>query len=440
MATIATVSPTELIRSTWGNSVASEFNTQCVKVNGAIGDGTSVSQWMTGSLTIHATPALKLRSGSDTPTIQFETTGGGTLATVFAMSTGLRYNVNTGSLHAFNVNAAQRMSVDNNGAAISGSLTVTGTGSFGGSTGQVKCIDTAGGNSAYVAFHGSGTVAAPGTRHGNVGFGSSTTLQLVNERAPGPVTIQAGGTGALNIQTGTSGPINLTAGSGGTIAITSAGGGHVFLDASGTGVIKLSTGGAERGRIDSNLMWGKTSPGEALAGVELFEGGTIYSTTQTNGVANMRIRHNTNADNAGYIQFVNATGGVISQIQQDFVTPFGIEITSCAVTAPSDYRLKNDLGPIVGALTRILQTQPKHLAWKDTGSQFDGFIAHELAAVVPEAVSGEKDAVYDVDEAEQMGVETGAVKAQQLDQTRLIPLLTAAVQELAARLETLEAG
>jgi hypothetical protein len=61
-----------------------------------------------------------------------------------------------------------------------------------------------------------------------------------------------------------------------------------------------------------------------------------------------------------------------------------------------------------------------------------------LATVVPEAVSGDKDAVYDATEAEQMGVDAGSIKAQQLDQTRLIPLLTAALQELAARVETLE--
>jgi hypothetical protein len=395
---------------------------------------------MGGPLTIQASPTLKLRDGSNTPTIQFETTSGTSMGTVFAVSTGLRSNVNTGGLHSFSVNSAQRFSVDNLGAAIAGALTVTGAGSFGGNGGQVKCVDSTGGNSAYIAFYGAGTVAAPGTRHANIGLGGSTTLQMLNERAPGPILIRSGGTGAMDLQTGTNGAINITAGSGGTIAVTSAGGGHVFLDASGTGVIKLSTGGAERGRIDQNLMWGKTSPGEANAGVELFEGGTIYSTTQTNGVANMRIRHNTNADNAAYIQFVNATGGVISTIQQDFVSPFGIEIPNCHTSDPSDYRLKDDLGPVVGALTRIIQTQPKHLAWKDTGQQFDGFIAHELATVVPEAVSGDKDAVYDATEAEQMGVDAGSIKSQQLDQTRLIPLLTAAIQELAARVETLEAG
>jgi hypothetical protein len=96
------------------------------------------------------------------------------------------------------------------------------------------------------------------------------------------------------------------------------------------------------------------------------------------------------------------------------------------------------LGPVVDALGRLLQLQPKHLSWKETGHEFDGFLAHEVAAVVPDAVTGAKDAVYDVDEAERMGVEPGTIKPQQLDQIPLIPLLTAALHELADRVTALE--
>ena len=79
--------------------------------------------------------------------------------------------------------------------------------------------------------------------------------------------------------------------------------------------------------------------------------------------------------------------------------------------------------------------QTHHLAWKETGSEFDGFIAHEVQAVVPNAVSGAKDAVYPPDDPN----DPGGIDPQQLDATNLIPYLVGAIQVLAARIEALEA-
>jgi len=97
----------------------------------------------------------------------------------------------------------------------------------------------------------------------------------------------------------------------------------------------------------------------------------------------------------------------------------------------SDYRLKTDIVTLTGAIARIKQLNPVKFKWKSNlefGYQ-DGFLAHEVEPVVPEAITGEKDAVDD----------KGNIRAQQMDASYLIPLLTASLKEAIARIETLEA-
>jgi hypothetical protein len=103
--------------------------------------------------------------------------------------------------------------------------------------------------------------------------------------------------------------------------------------------------------------------------------------------------------------------------------------TGVAYNTSSDYRLKEDWVAVADASTRVNALKPVNFAWKVDGSRVDGFLAHELAEVVPEAVTGEKDAV----DAE------GKPVYQGIDQSKLVPLLTAALQEALARIETLEA-
>jgi hypothetical protein len=102
--------------------------------------------------------------------------------------------------------------------------------------------------------------------------------------------------------------------------------------------------------------------------------------------------------------------------------------TATAFNTSSDYRLKRDVVPIENASSRVQQLQPVNFAWEETGSRCDGFLAHEAQAVVPECVTGEKDAVD----------EDGNPVYQSIDQSKLVPLLTAALQEAIARIETLE--
>jgi hypothetical protein len=97
----------------------------------------------------------------------------------------------------------------------------------------------------------------------------------------------------------------------------------------------------------------------------------------------------------------------------------------------SDYRLKENVVPIENAVARIDSLNPVRFNFtSDPTKTVDGFLAHEVTPVVPEAITGEKDAV-DAD---------GNPVYQGIDQAKLVPLLVAAVQELSARVAELEAS
>jgi hypothetical protein len=103
--------------------------------------------------------------------------------------------------------------------------------------------------------------------------------------------------------------------------------------------------------------------------------------------------------------------------------------TAVAYNTTSDYRLKENIAPMIGALSKVQQLKPVTYKWKADGSDGQGFIAHELAEVCPDAVTGEKD---DVDEQ-------GNPKYQGVDTSFLVATLTAAIQELKAELDEAKA-
>jgi hypothetical protein len=103
--------------------------------------------------------------------------------------------------------------------------------------------------------------------------------------------------------------------------------------------------------------------------------------------------------------------------------------SSVSYNTTSDYRLKENVNPISGALDKVKLLRPVTYTWKNAGTPGEGFIAHELQAVVPSAVHGEKDAV-DTE---------GNPIYQGIDQSKLVATLTAALQEAIARIEVLEA-
>jgi len=96
----------------------------------------------------------------------------------------------------------------------------------------------------------------------------------------------------------------------------------------------------------------------------------------------------------------------------------------------SDYRLKENVVPLTDAITKLKLLAPKRFIWKNAPEDgvVEGFIAHEVQAIVPQAVHGEKDGLYP----------DGRMKPQSMDSSFLIPLLTAALQEAVTRIEALE--
>jgi len=107
-----------------------------------------------------------------------------------------------------------------------------------------------------------------------------------------------------------------------------------------------------------------------------------------------------------------------------------VTTTATAYNTSSDYRLKENVVSLTGAVERLNQLQVHRFNFlADPAKTVDGFIAHEAQAVVPECVTGNKDAVD----------EDGKPIYQGIDQSKLVPLLTAALQEAVAKIETLEA-
>ena len=175
---------------------------------------------------------------------------------------------------------------------------------------------------------------------------------------------------------------------------------------------------AERARIDSsgNLLVGQTSAGAA---------NLIGTSIENSGLNNARItvNHSTTGSSNGsfYMQFAygGTVAGTISQASTSTV----------AYNTSSDYRLKENIEPMVNALAKVIQLKPVTYTWKADGSDGQGFIAHELDEVVKGCVTGEKDAV----DAE------GKPQYQGIDTSFLVATLTAAIQEQQALIQSLTA-
>ena len=117
----------------------------------------------------------------------------------------------------------------------------------------------------------------------------------------------------------------------------------------------------------------------------------------------------------------------------------------------SDYRLKENVVDLTGAITRLKQLKPKRFNFKnDTSKTVDGFLAHEVETSCPQAVSGTKDAVKietiaDPETGKTIMNEDGTPKIetvidpQEVDYSKLSTLTIAALQEALAKIETLEA-
>jgi len=189
------------------------------------------------------------------------------------------------------------------------------------------------------------------------------------------------------------------------------------------GGIQFFTGGSSRGGIKpvGHVTWGSTTT--ELPG---FNGNTSVGL----GLEYDKGLFLSRADNACLFLNNNITGDLArfsrSGSQKGKIT---INTTSVAYNTNSDYRLKQNVVSLSGAITRVKQLLPKRFNFiADPDTTVDGFLAHEAQTVVPEAVTGTQDAVDSEGNPDYQGI----------DQSKLVPLLTAALQEAIAKIETLE--
>lgn len=185
----------------------------------------------------------------------------------------------------------------------------------------------------------------------------------------------------------------------------------------------IGTGGAERMRIDAsgNVLVNTASQiGSGKLCIQTVLNQDGLKVQGAGGVAGTGYSFSCQ-QSTGFAAYFNTTSGVSGSIY--------CSGTTTAYNTSSDYRLKENVQPMVGALNIISQLNPVTYTWKADGSDGQGFIAHELQAIVPDCVTGEKDAV----DAE------GNPVYQGVDTSFLVATLTAAIQELKAELDTVKA-
>ena len=152
-----------------------------------------------------------------------------------------------------------------------------------------------------------------------------------------------------------------------------------------------------------------------------------------------------------------ANNGEIVQFRRNDEKVGSINVAdgSTSYLTSSDYRLKENVVGLTGASARVNQLKPSQFNFisDETNTLVDGFLAHEVATIVPEAIAGTKDAMmdeeYEITPAvlDEGGFEvvTEAVMGtrsvpdyQSIDQSKLVPLLTAALQEALAEITSLK--
>jgi hypothetical protein len=240
---------------------------------------------------------------------------------------------------------------------------------------------------------------AEGMRIDSGGAATFNSTVTINTDANSSLSIVDAGTNAVIIKAGASDELYI--GANNTYAL------RVLGD--GTNNVAMDNGG--------NLLVGRSSAGATGNGHSIRGGDSAIFSRASTGETMVVGRDTSNGD---FIRFKrnNVTIGTI--------TATG---TSTAYNTSSDYRLKENVVELTGATERLKQLNPSRFNFiADADTTVDGFLAHEVQDVVPEAISGTKDAV-DAD---------GNPEYQGIDQSKLVPLLVATIQELEARLTALE--
>ena len=375
-------------------------------------------------LDVHGGDGISITHSGDT-FLQSRTTGTtGTNYLEFKDSGGaagaISYHHNGDSMR-FKINGAERARIDSDGHL---QIRREGVGSVTGTDSR---------HTRYIVKQSNGQEAILGSvfAQGSSGWGGDLVFATKNDNG-NPSSglterMRLDDTGKLTIKGETNAELNLRPGSG-----------------SGNDIISFeNSGGTQRGNItydtDNNFLFFNVSQSERT---RIDQNGTLsHGTTQDNpGDANSNtgfaIRANgkyffscaadgghMNRNNAGYVLHARYGG--------NFKGGVSVDSTQTNFNQTSDYRLKENIVNLDGAITRVKQLIPRRFNFiVEPDTTVDGFIAHEAATVVPQAVTGTKDEVDSNGDPVYQGIDNG----------KLVPLLTAALQEAIAKIETLEAA
>ena len=167
---------------------------------------------------------------------------------------------------------------------------------------------------------------------------------------------------------------------------------------------------------DGNMMVGKNAADNTTAGGSIFAGVSSFVNDGARALTLVR-----NTSNGDIVEFRKGTTTVGS---------ISVSATTTSYNTSSDHRLKENVTDVTDGITRVKQLEPKRFNFiADPDTTVDGFLAHQAQTVVPEAVTGTHNEV-DGD---------GNAVMQGIDQSKLVPLLTAALKESIAKIEALEA-
>lgn len=263
----------------------------------------------------------------------------------------------------------------------------------------------------------SGSVSAP-----SITFDADLDTGIYNP-APNELGLVTNGTNHLNID------------SSGQVEISSAGSAAsptlVFNTDIDTGIyspganqLAFATNGTEAARINSiGCLIVNDTDLRDLSGQKFQVSGFAQFYQTSSGVATISVTHTESATQSAIIFRQGNPASTVGSISVSGGS-------STSYNTSSDYRLKENIVPLTGAADRIKQLKPNRFNFiANPDRTVDGFIAHEVQDIVPEAITGEKDAVDDKGNPEYQGI----------DQSKMVPLLTAALQEAIGRIETLEA-
>jgi hypothetical protein len=378
-------------------------------------------------------------SGSGTVAfLNFQRAGGAVAGTLGYndASTAIQFGTTTNHSTIFLQNNSEAMRLTSTGLGIGTSSPSYKLHTYG--SNSVGALIQSTGTLATISFQGSGSPTSFSVRCGTDGqdfvayTANTERMRLDSAGNLGlGVTPSAWGSDTKAIQMGGS-TFSALAGNARTLITANA-----YND--GTNFKYINTGSAFQYRLSTGTSqheWYIAPSGSAGANITFTQAMTLDSSGnllvgRTGQINQERLGVTTATDVACSTNRASSTAYYPWIFYSDSATVGYIYSTSTTTTyaTSSDYRLKNTITPMTGALAKIALLKPCTYKWKSDGSDGEGFIAHELAEVVPQCVTGEKDAVD----------EDGNPKYQGIDTSFLVATLTAALQEAVAKINSLEA-